>query len=431
MRTAATALVSVLAIGALVGCTAMEPTATPSPVPSETAAEPPAPSGDGTLVIGTLAPLTGANAARGAVHVAAVEIAARDLDIAGGVLGAPVQVVHRDVADASSQKAESSFADLVARGVDVIIGPSEPALVERLIPLAAEAGIPLIVPGDLPSAIAAADESGTLFRVTPSLTAQVAAVGRQLAADGVESLALLVGEGDEGAALADALTAALEGTDIDVVVPAAITASSDADDLAASLLEPEAGDGEEAAPRPVEAVIVAASSDVVAPAVEAALALIEAGLDADGVWMLGASAADHSALRGATALEGAHGVRAGADVDDRFRTILRQSDPGIPSFAFAPEIYDAVMLVAVSAELAADDGGASIAAFLPAAAADGVPCTSFGACLDVIAQEREPDYDGRSGLLTLNADGDVVDARLASFVYTSTGALERDGVLGD
>lgn len=428
MRTAAaTALVSALTIGALVGCTAMEPTATPSPVPTPTAVTPPPPSGDGILRIGTLAPLTGANAALGAAHVAAVEIAVRDLGIAGGVLGAPVEVVHRDAADAVSQKAESSFADLVARGVDVIVGPSEPALVERLVPLAAEAGIPLIVPGDLPSAVAAADSGSTLFRVTPSLAAQAAAVGRQLASDGVESLALLVGEGDEGAALADALTAALEGTDIDVVVPDPLTASTDAGELATSLLEPEAGDGQEAAPQAVEAVIVASPAG---PAVEAALALIDAGLDADGVWMLGESAVDATGS-GVGDLEGAHAVRAGADVDDRFRTILRQSDPGIPSFAFAPEIYDAVMLAAVAAELAADDGGASIAAFLPAAAADGVPCTSFGACLDVIAQDREPDYDGRSGLLTLNADGDVVDARLATFVYTSGGALERDGVLGD
>jgi len=60
-----------------------------------------------------------------------------------------------------------------------------------------------------------------------------------------------------------------------------------------------------------------------------------------------------------------------------------------------------------------------------------VPCTSFGACLDVIQQDRDPDLDGRSGLLTLNGDGDVVDARLQHLIVTSAGELAPEGSLGD
>ncbi|MDO8338892.1 MAG: ABC transporter substrate-binding protein [Microcella sp.] len=432
MRTAAaTALATALALVALSGCTAMEPVATPTAEPTTAAPTPIAATGDGVLRIGTLAPLTGPSASRGPVQVAAVEIAARDLAAAGGVLGAPVEVVHRDVGDPATTTAEESFADLVARGVDVVVGPSDPGLVLRLAPLAAEAGVTMLVPSSGSAAVGAADPADVVFRIAPPLTAQIAAVGRALAADGVESIALLIAEGDEGAALADALIAALEGADVDVIVPAPLSAATRVSALARELLEPGPGDGEEEAPLPVEAVIAATSADL-APVTGAALeAFVDAGLDADGLWLLGDSLVDYAEIVAPGALEGAYGVRAGADVSDRFRTILRQSDPGIPAFALAAEVYDAVMLAALAAELAGDDGGPSIAGSLRAASADGVPCTSFGACLDVIAQDREPDYDGLSGLLTIDEAGDVADARLALFRYSATGSPERDGVLGD
>ncbi|WP_157157140.1 hypothetical protein [Diaminobutyricimonas sp. LJ205] len=102
-----TALAFAAAItGALAGCTA-EPAPAPKPKPTQSA---PAASGDGVLRIGTQTDA----AAGGAAIVAAVELAVREINDAGGVNGAPVQVIHRGVAEAAS-------ADLVARGVDVIL----------------------------------------------------------------------------------------------------------------------------------------------------------------------------------------------------------------------------------------------------------------------------------------------------------------------
>ncbi|KQV26158.1 ABC transporter substrate-binding protein [Yonghaparkia sp. Root332] len=429
-RRAATALVVVIALGALAGCTPAAPVAVPTPAPGTATPTPIPPSGDGVLRIGTLAPLTGPSASRGPVQVAAVEIAARDIAAAGGILGAAVEVVHRDVGDPATSTAEASLAALVERGIDVVIGPSDPGLVLRLAPLAAEAGVTMLVPGSGGAAVGAADPADVLFRIAPPLTAQVAAVGRALAAGGAESIALLTAEGDEGSALAEALRTALEGVDVDVVVPEPLTASTRAPALARALLEPEAGDGEEPAPRTADAVIVATSADLAPPTAAVLEALVDAGLDADGLWLLGDSLVDYTTVVEPGALEGAHGVRAGADASERFRTILRQSDPGIPSFALAAEVYDAVMLAALAAELAGDDGGPSIAGSLRAAAAGGVPCTSIGACLDVIAQDREPDYDGISGPLTIDDAGDVVDALLPLFRYSAAGSPERDGVLG-
>jgi branched-chain amino acid transport system substrate-binding protein len=74
---------------------------------------------------------------------------------------------------------------------------------------------------------------------------------------------------------------------------------------------------------------------------------------------------------------------------------------------YAAEAYDATMLVALAAIRAGDDGGAAIARLLPTVSSGGIPCTSFGACLDVLSTEPDIDYDGISGPVDLTAEGDV------------------------
>lgn len=432
MRTAAaTALAALTTLALLAGCTAPAPTTMPVPVPTASSPTPIPPSGDGVLRIGTIVPLSGESAAIGAAQVAAVEIAVRDLTAAGGVLGAPVEVVHRDAGDPASDRAEASFADLVVRGVDVVIGPPDSALVERLVPLAAEAGVTLLVPGATTAAVGAADPGEVLFRVTPPLTAQIAAIGRVLVAEGAVSIALIAADDAEGAALGDALRAALDGTDAEVIATEPLDGATRAAAYARALLAPEAPDDDTEAPPAPEAVIVATNAEL-APQTAAVLeTLREEGLDADAIWLAGASLVDYAETVEPGVLEGANGVRDGVDAAERFRAVLRQSDPSLESFRYAPETYDAVILAALAAEAAGDDGGPSIAGSLRAVASGGVPCASFGACLDVIAQDRNPDYDGVTGFVSIDEVGDVVDARLALFRYTAQNAPEREGVLGE
>lgn len=117
-----TPLISALALaaaitGMLAGCTA-ETAPVPEPKPVQTA---PTASGDGVLRIGTQTEA----AAGGAAIVAGVELAVREINDAGGVNGAPVEVFHRGVSEAAA-------SELVARGVDVILGDSDLGAVEAL-----------------------------------------------------------------------------------------------------------------------------------------------------------------------------------------------------------------------------------------------------------------------------------------------------------
>ncbi|MCU1438575.1 MAG: hypothetical protein JWP66_1662 [Naasia sp.] len=157
-------ITAVLAVLALAGCgstaqAAPEPPPTASPAPS-------GPPGDGVLRIGALVPMTGDHLTEGPAQLAGIELAVREINEAGGVRGAPVQVAARDSGDATTATGEASFAELVARGADVVVGPADPALAARLLPLAAAASVALLSPTVTAADLPASGPAGWLVGVS-------------------------------------------------------------------------------------------------------------------------------------------------------------------------------------------------------------------------------------------------------------------------
>lgn len=116
-------LIVVILLGALTltGCTS---TPAPSPSPIPTTVPTTAPSGDGTLIIGTLFPMTGDTAASGAAQVAGTELAVRDILAEQTTPTQPVQLIHRN----SAGDLAAAYADLVVRGVDLVLWDATTAL---------------------------------------------------------------------------------------------------------------------------------------------------------------------------------------------------------------------------------------------------------------------------------------------------------------
>lgn len=113
-----------LSLVACSGTTESKPTATATPV---------APSGDGVLRIGDLTPVSGELAPFAAAQSAGIELAAREVNEAGGYKKAPVEVYHRNAGDGDATVLQASFDDLVARGIDVIIAPASAFVAEQLV----------------------------------------------------------------------------------------------------------------------------------------------------------------------------------------------------------------------------------------------------------------------------------------------------------
>ncbi|GAB2814611.1 hypothetical protein GCM10027022_00750 [Alpinimonas psychrophila] len=137
-------------IVALAGCSG-EAMITPTP-----SATPVAPSGDGVLRIGDMTPVSGPLAAFAKAQAAGVELAVNEVNAAGGYNKVPVEVLHRGAGDGDAAVTDASFADLLARGVDVIIAPASASVLAQLAPLAQAAGIALVAPASADNAPAGA-----------------------------------------------------------------------------------------------------------------------------------------------------------------------------------------------------------------------------------------------------------------------------------
>ena len=148
-RRMSTLIAVVASSAALAGCSFL-PMPVPTPTPTPTA------SGDGVLRIGDMAPLTGALAGTAAAQAAGIELAVREINESGGVMGSPVEVWHRDAGDGDPAKTESSFAQLLEKNVDVVIAPASASVMDVLLPLAKKAGILVVAPATQESAPAGA-----------------------------------------------------------------------------------------------------------------------------------------------------------------------------------------------------------------------------------------------------------------------------------
>jgi branched-chain amino acid transport system substrate-binding protein len=133
------------------------------------------------------------------------------------------------------------------------------------------------------------------------------------------------------------------------------------------------------------------------------------------------TAIDFSSVLSAGQLDGARLITTVPVVADLFRARVLSADPGVIDFRYAAEAYDAVVLAALAATVADDDGGESVARAIPAVSSVWVPCGSYAECTQVLAVEDDVDYRGVSGLLDLDAEGAVVGAEFATWVYGSDG----------
>lgn len=387
----------------LAGCAEPRPLPTPTPTPTETVA---GPTGDGVLRIGALLPMSGDRGGLGPGMVAAIEVAVRDANVAGGFMGANVEAFYRDAGSADSERLESGFAELVERGVDVVIAPSSPVLLERLLPLAADAGVAVIATAAPGPQVASTEPAGVLLRTVPTVDREAVAIVQQLADLGVDTIALIADSNVQGQAVVDSARAALSGQMTTISAVERADAGTNPARLSFSLVASEP-----------DAVVIATSGLPTAKTASLVASLLDRGVRGDQLWFTAGGLSDYSTLLDAGVLDGASGVRAGASVDEHFAARLRQSDPLVRIDRFAPETYDAVVLAVLAAVIAGDDGGPSIARAFSEALRGDIACGSVGECLDVLDHRRTIDYDGLSGPLSIDEFGDVVSAELSAFRY--------------
>ncbi len=139
------------------------------------------PKGDGTLKIGTLLPQTGSLAFLGPPEFAGVDLAAKEINAAGGVLGKDVVVVDGDSGDTSTNIASQTVDRLLSEDADTIVGAASSAVTLTVLDKVVGAGVVQFSPANTSIKLSTYPDEGLYFRTAPPDTFQGAVLGNLVA----------------------------------------------------------------------------------------------------------------------------------------------------------------------------------------------------------------------------------------------------------
>ena len=164
-------------------------------------------SGDGTgpLKFGTLLPLTGTLAFLGPPEVAGVQLAINEINEAGGVLGAPVEVVSGDSGDTSTNIATQTVASHQQAGVNAIIGAASSDVTKTVIDTVTQAGILMFSPANTSDSFTTYADNGLYFRTAPPDLFQGQVLADLITKEGNQSVGILAQNGEYGTGLAQVI----------------------------------------------------------------------------------------------------------------------------------------------------------------------------------------------------------------------------------
>ena len=381
--------------------TATEETATES-APTE---EAPTKSGDGTLTVATLLPQTGDLAFLGPPEFAGVDLAVKEINAAGGVLGKPVKQIRGDSGDGTPNVAPGNTRDLLDGGADVIIGAASSSVSLSVIDAIVNAGVVQISPANTSTAFDTYDDKGLYFRTAPSDVLQGAVMANLLAEDGHDNVAILARQDSYGEALADQVEKVF--TESGGNITDKVLYDANASTFGAEVQEVAAG-------KP-DAVVLIAFNETVKIIPE----MINNNIGPDDVqiYFVDGNTADYSEDFPRGTLDGVKATYPGAELTDDFRQQMLTVDKGLDEFTYGPESYDAAMLSALAATSAGDDSGESIASQLIAVSTDGTKCTAYEECAQLLENGEDIDYDGVSGAIEFNETGSPSSATIGIFQY--------------
>jgi branched-chain amino acid transport system substrate-binding protein len=378
---------------------------------TSTAASKPAAAKPLTLTMGALIPQTGSFASLAPAETAGIKLAADDIDQAS--LGITVKVDYADSGDATAATAKTSVKDLISKHVTAIVGPSSNDVTKLVIGEVTGAGIAMISPQNSAPEFSEYKDHGLYFRTSPSDDAEGTALGTLIAKDGAKSLGLIVLKDDYGTGMQKAITDSFEKAGGTVATQQTF-AAADTD------LSKQVAAVAKAKPDAVALVALGQTVSLVP-------ALVAAGIPAKSLYFT-----DRNLLQYGTSmpvpLTGAKGMAAGPVLDSFFQKKLLDVDPTLTSYTYAPESYDAVVLLALAALSARSTDGAKMAGKLRAVSGGtghGEKATDFASAAQIILAGDPVDYDGYSGGIAFDKNGDPSQAVIGTFRYGADNMFTR------
>ncbi|MCC6830623.1 MAG: ABC transporter substrate-binding protein [Thermoleophilia bacterium] len=381
----------------------------------------------GELKVGVLVPLTGDLSPFGGPNAKAAQLGADTVNQAAKDAGVDLTMaLTTEDSKTDPQGAQEAATKLVeSDGVNVIAGPMASS---ETIPVAenvsVDAGVPLISPSATSPEITGLDDNGLVFRTPPSDALQgkilASVLGEAIGADATVNTG---GRNDAyGTALVEEFTKAWEagGGKVGLNVPYNPDANS---------LDSEAGQLAGGSPGAWVVIDFPDSWQKMGPA------LLRTGKwQPAKTWTAdGLRSPDLPKKAGVKVTEGMQGTvptskdaPAGQAFDDLWKAEIKTDRQ-----TYDAQMFDAVVLYALAAVRTGSTDGATIAGKL--AEVSGAPGTKYtfeqlGDALKAVKNGEDIDYEGASGPIDLDANGDPASASYGKWVYQGGKLVDSDEV---
>jgi branched-chain amino acid transport system substrate-binding protein len=399
----------------LIACSGGGTTTSTTPTTSGASVEAPASTAvpgraDGQLTLGALLPRSGPGATLGEPLVAAVELAVSEINAAGGINQRPVLLVTRDEG-ANAGSARRSLGVLLERDVDAIIGPASSRVALSLLTEMLDPGLTVCSPTNTAISLSRFPDRDHYFRTIPSDALQAAALAQLIERTGRNAVAIVYIDDEFGLDFATALTSELVALGITVsadvayeaaaedLTPVGIRALGSGAPAIAVIGDPDNGGR-------MLATLRSLDSGEVEYFVNDSLRLPSLGAT------LGTSASFVERLQGLSP--------SAAPTSETFRNAFAQRSADTP-IEFAGYAYDCTILLALAATVAGSDDPSRIAEHLVEVSRGGSPCSGFAECARLIGEGLSINYEGASGGIEFDDDGDVRTGTFEIFKFGPSG----------
>ena len=386
---------------ALAGCaTAAEPAESAAPAGEEL-----------TFKIGTALPQTGNLAFLGPPEEAGVAYATSQINEATADTGLTVEVTYGDSGDTDNKAYETEIPRLLGEDVTAIIGAASSGTSLQFIDQVVGADVIQFSPANTSATLSTYDDNGLYWRTAPSDVLQGEVLGNLVAEDGNQTLGMIVLNDSYGTGLAGFVKEAFEAAGGEVVA------------------EPTYNTGDTSFDSQISEVLAADPDAIVLITFEEVTTILPglASFPSDKLYFVDGNLANFGTDIAAGSVTGAKGTLPGLSIDtiSEFTDALQEftladGKPELTEFSYAAESYDAVILLALAALEAGSIAGPDVTGKLQevsGGSGDGETCTTFAECADIILGGGTADYDGISGKVTFDENGDPTDGSVGIYQY--------------
>ncbi|GAA5179496.1 ABC transporter substrate-binding protein [Modicisalibacter zincidurans] len=354
------------------------------------------------LKIGVLVPLTGDLQSYGEPALKAAQLAAKEINSAGGVLGEDVTISSGDT-QTSPQPGVAAAQKLVnIEGVNAILGALSSGVT---IPVAQSVSKPEQVPqissASTSPVITSLNDGDFLFRTVPSDAFQGVALSEVTQEKGYENVSIIYINNDYGKGLAEAFTQAFEKAGGTVSASVAYEQGQAA----------YRGELQQAANDDAEALVLVGYPENGQTILRQSL---EGGFFRNFVFTDGMKAPELVDNLGAQYLEGSVGTvpqaRADSPGAQHFSSAYESEYGSLPPKPYLDTAYDAFYLLSLAAQAAGTTDSVAIRDQLRAVAnppGEQVGPGEFEKAVKLLEAGKEIDYQGASGSVNFDDNGDV------------------------